>query len=129
MVRRGSWKRRNPGVPAPDFAAVAAAAEAGAAAAAGRSAGPLGEDDEAAAKTLQSLSVSATSRPAGSGGAQPAVSTGRQRRRASDARTASTAARGGACLQRSGSEVKRVGALDIMATAADLRCANSLPKH
>ncbi|KAL4457490.1 hypothetical protein ABPG75_012355 [Micractinium tetrahymenae] len=135
MVRSGSWEERNPGIPAPDFAAIAAAAEGGAGAAmaaAGARGAPPGGDEEAAAKTLQSLSVSATSRPAASGAtgsAQPAVSTGRQRGRAGDVRTASTAAGGavglGQCLQRSGSEVKRVGALDIMATAAD--CANSPP--
>lgn len=128
MVRSGSWQRRNPGTPAPDFEAIAAAAAAtgAGAAAAGRKAAVLsGRDAEAAAKTLQSLSVS-TGRPAASG-AQPAVSTGRQRR-ASDARTASTDAGGAAagvpCMQRSGSEVKRVGALDIIAKAADLRGAS-----
>ena len=125
MVHSGSRAQRNPGIPAPDFAAAGAADGD---AAAGR---PAGEDEAAAAKTLQSLSVSAASLPAasgaGGGGAQPAVSTGRQQRRASDARTVSTAAAGGPSLQRSGSEVKRVGALDIMATAADLGCANSPP--
>jgi hypothetical protein len=121
MCRRGTWQAHNPGLAPP------AAAEAP---------GPAGEADaRAAAQALQSLSASQTvSLPAGQaasvdggggggGGtdAYPAVSSRRQRQDASEA--AAGPAAGGASrgqLQRCDSELKRVGALDIMAVAAGL---------
>jgi hypothetical protein len=96
MVRSGSWAKHNPGVPPP-----APPPPPGA---------PAAEDTQAA-QALRSLSASRCT----SGGddtcsaAQPTASTGRQ-----------PGAEAAGQLQRSGSELKRVGALDIMVHAADL---------
>ena len=122
MCRRGTWQAHNPGLAPP--AAAEAPSPAGTA------------DARVAAEALQSLSASLTaSLPAGQAasvddgggggaGAQPAVSSRRQRQDAAEAAAAAAgpvadgASRGQ--LQRCGSELKRAGALDIMAVAAGL---------
>jgi hypothetical protein len=122
MCRRGTWQAHNPGLAPPAAAEVPS---------------PANEADaKAAAEALQSLSASQTvslpvgqaaSVDGGGGGADahPAVSSRQQRLDAAAATAAAAAGQvsgrsGRGELQRCGSELKRAGALDIMAVAAGL---------